>query len=1132
MDATIYLYERWGDSVGLSQGKLSDDHHPGLDDPKTILVVRGLLNSINEFLTTSADTTGGRAPQRTPSLSWFDESSSSAPKTPRWQKAAWALPHTIRDLRVWLGSPSPNDLFDESKKKRLDQTCEWILHREAFQQWRKPSASAKLLWIKGPAGFGKTILCAKMVQEIDRAATKPMAYFFLSSKFDGRDDLFLVVRSWLMSVTLQSTVAFDIVSKTRLSQHEHTAPRSTILRLFRDVLIAVSGCTFILDGLDECTGITSSDTNPVSHFLDELRQAVTDTSTNLLICSRGEPVIEQELSLFPGYSAYDIQLEDVGPDLMVYSTEIVKTKLPNEDEPTREFIAGMLKDRCQGQFQWIKLQEGSLRKGRSRKQLEREIEATPPGLDSLYDREWNRLNSMRDTDRERTLSLLRWAAFATRPLTVCEITEAVLINADCAELPRDEMPDPIDEDYIQDMISNLCGSLIDVRHPILGNEESKEHMLGQDPNVTNRDGPLEDIALESFVGDQEIHLTHFSVKEYLLLKLHPGNGLLSNERLRVSNELENMALAKACLRYIGFRGVWDDQERDDIKDSQKYLFHYATTQWARHYNLVQNPDSDLVNAIYALFDGQNPNWQSWKSWIESWFCEAAWPDEEPTTMSPIHLAIVLEMKDTIIYLLKEKKADLEVRFGRDMTALHLACMRELKEIVELLLDNGAEIDARDVDGKTPLYYAVETEDCGIIQLLIDKGANPSITTTDGETSLHQASQLGNLDVAQLLLENGSDVTAVTAEGCTPLYFASANGYTEIVRLFVERGADCHSVTCNGYTPVVAATASNFVDVVELLLDRGAGFQGNGDINNGMPLLSLAAAKGYHDLSELLIKKGADTNEKAVDCRKLTPLAFASWQGNVDIVQLLLEKGADVNPRAQHRVVPIHYASYAGNLSVVELLLEKGADANATDHSGRTALFWAADCGHVSLVDFFITFGHCDVATHDKSYRTSLHYACKHGHQMVVKTLLAQIHGQREIVDGRDYWGSTPLSMAVRRGHVHVVKLLLDTNIVDINSQDNFGRTLVDWAKRQGHSELVDLLDKEQRHHDPGAQVLTPLRKHEEFEYHCDICEFGSSEARFQSCGICHAGDFDVCLECFALGGHCYNSEHKLVLTTR
>jgi ankyrin repeat protein len=51
----------------------------------------------------------------------------------------------------------------------------------------------------------------------------------------------------------------------------------------------------------------------------------------------------------------------------------------------------------------------------------------------------------------------------------------------------------------------------------------------------------------------------------------------------------------------------------------------------------------------------------------------------------------------------------------------------------------------------------------------------------------------------------------------------------------------------------------------------------------------------------------------------------------------------------------------------------------------------------------------------------------------------------------------PLSWAAQRGHEAVVKLLLATGEVDVESKDNDGRTPLSWAAQRGHEAVVKLL---------------------------------------------------------------------------
>ncbi|KAH0563399.1 hypothetical protein GP486_002033 [Trichoglossum hirsutum] len=89
-------------------------------------------------------------------------------------------------------------------------------------------------------------------------------------------------------------------------------------------------------------------------------------------------------------------------------------------------------------------------------------------------------------------------------------------------------------------------------------------------------------------------------------------------------------------------------------------------------------------------------------------------------------------------------------------------------------------------------------------------------------------------------------------------------------------------------------------------------------------------------------------------------------------------------------------------------------------------------------------------------QTPLSWAAERGHEAVVKLLLAT---EKVDVDSKDTeYGRTPLSWAAERGHEAVVKLLLATEKVDVDSKDTeYGRTPLSWAAERGHEAVVKLL---------------------------------------------------------------------------
>jgi len=86
--------------------------------------------------------------------------------------------------------------------------------------------------------------------------------------------------------------------------------------------------------------------------------------------------------------------------------------------------------------------------------------------------------------------------------------------------------------------------------------------------------------------------------------------------------------------------------------------------------------------------------------------------------------------------------------------------------------------------------------------------------------------------------------------------------------------------------------------------------------------------------------------------------------------------------------------------------------------------------------------------------TPLLWAAWNGHEAVVKMLLDT---EKVDVNSKNIYGRTPLLWAARYGHDAVVKMLLDTEKADVNSKDNYSWMPLSWASRNGHEAVVKML---------------------------------------------------------------------------
>ncbi|KAJ2997952.1 hypothetical protein NUW58_g481 [Xylaria curta] len=160
---------------------------------------------------------------------------------------------TLREILDWLDAPDTRRTYDDCILRRLDGTCDWILHRPEFCRWQSSvSREQKILWIHGPPGYGKTIICARIVEYLSTNSCDNIAHFFFSSELEIRSNPFAVMRSWITQLLPGAQQAFDLIRDKWEATDGRTASKINIKELFDTLIHNLPPCTFVVDGLDEC----------------------------------------------------------------------------------------------------------------------------------------------------------------------------------------------------------------------------------------------------------------------------------------------------------------------------------------------------------------------------------------------------------------------------------------------------------------------------------------------------------------------------------------------------------------------------------------------------------------------------------------------------------------------------------------------------------------------------------------------------------------------------------------------------------------------------------------------------------------------------------------------------------------
>jgi uncharacterized protein len=163
---------------------------------------------------------------------------------------------------------------------------------------------------------------------------------------------------------------------------------------------------------------------------------------------------------------------------------------------------------------------------------------------------------------------------------------------------------------------------------------------------------------------------------------------------------------------------------------------------------------------------------------------------DPNTRNPagdhgLMLALREPSPKVIAVLLDWPKVDLEARNRQDESALMIAALKGMTEIVSQLLEKGADVNK---PGWTPLHYAATAGHLQIMNLLLDNHAYIDAASPNGSTPLMMAAMYGTPSAVKLLLEAGADPLLKNELGLSAIDFAQRANRKEsadIIAAFVR-----------------------------------------------------------------------------------------------------------------------------------------------------------------------------------------------------------------------------------------------------------------------------------------------------------------------------------------------------------
>ena len=239
--------------------------------------------------------------------------------------------------------------------------------------------------------------------------------------------------------------------------------------------------------------------------------------------------------------------------------------------------------------------------------------------------------------------------------------------------------------------------------------------------------------------------------------------------------------------------------------------------------------------------------------------------------------------------------------------------------------------------------------------------------------------------------------------------------SDLVEYLISIGADMNSCTADGMTPLYWAAAKARLDVIECLVGYGA------DVNAGSSSGLRGAVDGWNpDAFELLVANGARINREDVSEED-------NYLHCLPYFALLCDDDDDEDTRQRS---PLGIVKY--------LIEEQGADPK-DEFLGINLIKEAAVRNHWDVVAYL-----------NNGVMPRLHQAAHLGDVETVRALLSS--SRNHPIDALAPLGASPLQLAVKAGHTHVVRLLLEHG-ADATAK-NCHATILHTATAKGSEELL------------------------------------------------------------------------------
>ncbi|KAH7029639.1 uncharacterized protein B0I36DRAFT_228809, partial [Microdochium trichocladiopsis] len=363
---------------------------------------------------------------------------------------------------------------------------DWILENDQLKHWQQ-SKDARLLWIRGEAGKGKTMLIIGLVNQLARSKSpnSGFAFFFCQNADPRLNNAISVLRGlvWML-LCAHPSMAQYIPKEYRDKKDKRAAmfenPDQTFFSTLKIMLTSIfrdarfDRLHILVDALDEC----SQDSDKL---VDLIRQDTTDPCSRAKWLVSGRYTIRLNRELKPSQHRDLLSLELNENHISEAVASFIKQKVDDlvtaDNRKLRKQVRDRMMEKAESTFLWAALVWKRL-KGLAQLQILEELDKFPPGLAPLYERMMQLIEERGPDLSTRCKRVLRAVSITYRPLTLHELAPVADLW-----LPPDHLRELIDlcasfvmirKDTIR-FIHQSAKDYLDILHTIFPRTREEEH---------------------------------------------------------------------------------------------------------------------------------------------------------------------------------------------------------------------------------------------------------------------------------------------------------------------------------------------------------------------------------------------------------------------------------------------------------------------------------------------------------------------------------------------------------------------------------------------------------------------------------------------------------------------------------